>query len=401
MIRGWRLAFAAASLVLGLTGCWDRTEVNDLAFVMAMAIDKAGAHAIEVSAQIFIPRSSGGGGGGGGGEMQAGQGAGGSTLVRSATGSSIGDALGKLQEQIPRTLFLGHDEVYILGEQVARGGITDHVDFLARSSEPRKRAYVFISTSKGKEMLMNQPRLERSSAEVVREMAELKTGMSVTIKDLELQLSGQSGTAVLPLLQKLPPESAKSDQSTIHYIRGVALIKKGKLVGTMDDSLTRGVLWIRNELDTANITFPAGGKDGGTASVRSIKNNVKLIPEIQNGQMIMNVVLKAETYLIQNTSKMNPMNPKFNQQLESQLNLTLEKRIRQTLHAAQQKWNTDIFGFADAIHRKYPGEWRKMKEQWDEIFPKLQVAIHAQAEIQRSGSIGGSTAVPSSEVINP
>ncbi|AFC31276.1 spore germination protein KC [Paenibacillus mucilaginosus 3016] len=394
---------ALVGLLLGLAGCWDRTEVNDMAFTMAMSIDKAGDRAVEVSVQIFIPRSSGGGGGGGGGgEMQSGQHAGGATLVRSAVGKSIGEALSKLQEQVPRFLFLGHNEVYVIGEEAARDGITDHVDFLARAPQSRKRAYVFISRGKGKEMLKTQSPLERSSAEVVREMAAIRTGLSMTVKDMEVQLSGQSDSLAVPLLEREPSgNSGKSKEGGIHYIRGLAVIKKGKMVGTMDDTLARGVLWVRNEMNSAVLSFPAGGERGGTVSVRSWKNHARLVPELRSGEVVMTVVVKAETYMLQNTSGMNPMDPKINRQLESQLNAALDQRIRRSIQTAQNKWNADIFGFADAISRQYPQQWRQMKGQWDKLFPKLQVMIQAQGTIERSGAIGGSTAVKPAEVMNP
>ncbi|MEH6996427.1 Ger(x)C family spore germination protein, partial [Neobacillus drentensis] len=60
--------------ILFVTGCWDRTEVNDLAIVTAAAIDKKENNQIELSLQLFIPKSLSmgggqGGGGGGGGQM--------------------------------------------------------------------------------------------------------------------------------------------------------------------------------------------------------------------------------------------------------------------------------------------------------------------------------------------
>lgn len=64
------LSFSGSLLLLG--GCWDRVEINDLAIVTAAAIDEKGANRVELSLQIFVPKSMGGQGqgqgGGGGGE---------------------------------------------------------------------------------------------------------------------------------------------------------------------------------------------------------------------------------------------------------------------------------------------------------------------------------------------
>jgi len=36
-------------------GCWDRTEVNDIALVTAMAIDVGSEHPYRLSLQIILP----------------------------------------------------------------------------------------------------------------------------------------------------------------------------------------------------------------------------------------------------------------------------------------------------------------------------------------------------------
>jgi spore germination protein KC len=37
----------------------------------------------------------------------------------------------------------------------------------------------------------------------------------------------------------------------------------------------------------------------------------------------------------------------------------------------------DIFGFAEAFERKYPKEWNKEKDRWNDIFPKVGVTFHS------------------------
>lgn len=52
-----------------LTSCWDRTEVNDLALVTAVGIDKKNEKTFELTVEMNIPRALSGGGGGGGAEV--------------------------------------------------------------------------------------------------------------------------------------------------------------------------------------------------------------------------------------------------------------------------------------------------------------------------------------------
>jgi spore germination protein KC len=80
-------------LILLLSGCWDRREVNDIAIILGAAIDKEDNENIELSVQVFIPKALSGGGGMNGGAS----GGGGMTMVRTANGSSLADAASKLQ----------------------------------------------------------------------------------------------------------------------------------------------------------------------------------------------------------------------------------------------------------------------------------------------------------------
>lgn len=52
------------SLCLGLTGCYDKKEVDDLAYVLALGIDKGKTNTLKVTLQYAVPSKLGGGGGG-------------------------------------------------------------------------------------------------------------------------------------------------------------------------------------------------------------------------------------------------------------------------------------------------------------------------------------------------
>ena len=108
----WILLLCLGIVSLPLAGCWDRKEINDLALVTAAGIDKTDEEMIELSVQVFVPRSGGGGQLG----QTGGTGSGPQSLVRSAAGKTVAEAMARLQERIPRTIFWGHTEVFIFGE---------------------------------------------------------------------------------------------------------------------------------------------------------------------------------------------------------------------------------------------------------------------------------------------
>ncbi|MDB5055482.1 MAG: germination protein GerC family [Bacilli bacterium] len=384
---------------LPLSGCWDRMEVNDLALITGASIDKKQGKNIELSVQVFIPRSAGssqgmgaGGGGGGGGGSSSGQ-----TLVRSAEGVTVADAMSKLQEKFPRRIFWGHDEVFIISEELAKAGIRDRIEFMMRYPQVREGAFIFVSKNKAKDMLELIPPLERSSSEVIRESAKSKIAMKVTLMDLMQRLSGDARAVSLPWIEELPPDPGKDEKQSIPYISGTAVFKKDKLVGHINYKQTRGVLWLRNEIELAIVTV-APKEAEGFVSLNLLRSHTQLIPKIENGTWKMTIKAETEDDIVQNTTTLDFMNPKFSKMLEKELEAGIENNIREALDQVQKKMKADIFGFADAFHRKYPKEWNKVKERWDEVFPTIEISFDIKAHVRRPGKSTVPAGLPEKEV---
>lgn len=382
------LIFLSFSFLLG--GCWDRVEVNDLAIVTAAAIDAKGEDQIELSVQVFIPKALGGGGtfAGGGGEV---------TLVRKAHGVNISDALSKLQMEIPRRIFWGHAKTYIFGEEMAKRGISDIMDFLTRHPQPRERAYMFVSKGKAQNLLRLIPPLERYSGEVARELSDLNIGMSVTMIDLKLMMRGETGTASLPVLDILEPLPGEKKEETIPYIYGSAIFKKDKMVGQVTERATRGMMWLTDKMSFATVTIKPE-KVKGYVSLNPIRQTTKLIPKIEDGTWKMTVKVKTEGDIIENGTNLNLMNPKLLDMVQEALRDDIENRIQLALKQVQKGMKADVFGFGREYHRKYPQEWKKVKDRWEEVFPTVKVAVDVEAYIRRPGLITSPGGIPESEV---
>lgn len=56
----------------------------------------------------------------------------------------------------------------------------------------------------------------------------------------------------------------------------------------------------------------------------------------------------------------------------------------------QEEYQSDIFGFGEAIHRSNPEEWNKIKENWDEEFSDLTVNVKVDMKIRLTGTVNSS-----------
>lgn len=132
------LLFTTLLLMLLLSGCWDRTEVNDLAIITGAGLDLTDDNQLELSVKIYITSAASS-------QQQSGQqsqssGSVGMSVVRSATGVTISDAVSNLQQTLTRKMFWGHNEVFLFGKALAENGIDKPMDFLTRHMQLYERA---------------------------------------------------------------------------------------------------------------------------------------------------------------------------------------------------------------------------------------------------------------------
>jgi spore germination protein KC len=66
------------------------------------------------------------------------------------------------------------------------------------------------------------------------------------------------------------------------------------------------------------------------------------------------------------------------------------EEIKSQVVAAVEKsfsLDADVFGFGDAVHRKYKKEWKDLKPRWDEIYPRIEVVVKVKTHLNEIGDV--------------
>jgi len=126
------------SLIFPLTGCWNSRELNDLAIVSAIGIDKAASKdEYRVTFQLVNPSATATSAGASTGQPPI--------TIYTSTDHTLFGALRKTSKQASRQLFFAHTQLIVIGEDLARSGIDNLFDIFERSHELRLNSAILVS----------------------------------------------------------------------------------------------------------------------------------------------------------------------------------------------------------------------------------------------------------------
>lgn len=385
------LAFCCFFFII-LSGCWDKKEINDLAVILSAGIDKLSDDSIQLTVQIRTPAQGTSGSPGSTGQSGSFSP---SIEVKQAKGETIFDALEQLQEKTPRELFWGHNQAIFISEEIAKEGIREHIDFFARYFEARLRTHVFITKENIMDLMNVVPLLGSSAGEITKEIAHFEAGINMDIRKVLVMANTDIETIAIPWL-----ELDTTDPTVSYRVNGIAIFNKGKMIDYIDDKMTRGVLWFRNEIEKASVTLKPEGVEKGHISFDLINSSTKVNPIYNNGKWKIKLEITSEDDIVQNGTKLNVDDFEVRKKLEKQLEEEIRTRINDMLEIVQKDLSADILGVGPAIHRKYPKKWNEIKDKWSEVFRDMEIEIDINVVIKRPGSSTKPQGIPEEKAEN-
>lgn len=368
--------------IIVVTGCWDRRELDSLGIVLGTGIDKGKEDPtqVQITVQIVKPgeiKGPSGGGNGGGGKGKP-------YLNVMNSGEAVFDTIREFTHIVNRRLYFSHNQILIIGQEAAEAGVGKYLDLFFRDPEPRLNTWVIVARGKADEALETKAELEQVPALNIAQLIEARTATSeasaVDLHDFMTCLMSKTTAPIASLL-----EVEGEGEEKIARLMGTAVFKKDQMVGSLDKTETRGLLWVLGEVKRGIVITPCpGGK--GTASLEITRARSKVVPEIKKGTLEITVKIKEEGNLGGQMCGQDLTLPETWTALEKSKAEVIRQEIKAVLKKAQSL-NADIFGFGEAVHRKYPALWKEWETQWDDIFPNLAVKVSVEVKLRQTGMI--------------
>jgi spore germination protein KC len=377
-----RMLLISGMTMILLTGCWNRVEINDIAIVTAIGLDLVEDDQLRLTLQVAVPSKLVTGG--------TGESGGKSTIVISETGATVSEAYRNIQGKLSRRIFFSQSRVLLIGEDLAKKGVFHIVDFHTRYAEPRINSFIMFTKGKASKIINSMPKFESVSAEEMRELAKMSVGLKIYVRDFLNMLLTEGIEPFASQFTLKPLEvSTKNKSGETQAVSGIAVFKGDKLVGWMDEVETRGLLWIRNEIKTGVITIKIPEeKGGGNISMEIIRGETNIVPILKQGELKLDVDVVTELSVIENDSKVNLHETKVIEEIQTNAEEEISKRIEMIIEKAKKEYKSDIFGFGQSVYKKYPKEWNThYKKNWENEFAQTKVTIHSKALVRRIGLI--------------
>jgi spore germination protein KC len=374
-------------LIIFLSGCWSRSELNELAIVTSMGIDKT-ENGYMVSVQIVNPSEI------------AGQSASGRTEVVSfmKSGETVYDAIRHLTTDAPRRIYVAHLRLVVIGEELAKEGIGKALDVLSRQHE--LRSDFFITVAKGTtayDVLNVQTALEKiPSIKIANSLENSERAWSPTktvrLDELISSIVSKGKEPVLTGVYVYGDPETGSEFTNIQNvspatglrINSIGVFKNDTLLGWLTEDESRGFNYITDNIKKTPVTFAC---EDSKVTIDTTRSKTKVKGKVVKGKPKIEIDVNAEGLVGEVECSIDLTKPESIQQLNKKYQESIKEKIKAALKTMQDNYQSDIFGFGEVIHRSDPKAWKSLEKNWDQEFANMEVTVNVKANIRRLGTI--------------
>lgn len=382
----WKLSAVTLLASSLLAGCWDMKEINQLAIVNLIGVDRHGnTDKQELYYQVINPKGI---------ATQAGNPEKATVYTYRFVGR-LGDQFEDMSpDVIPRQLFTQHYQAIVVSERYAKAGLRELLNFKEGHPERGTNVYLLVAESPLSRIMDSYIPLEPLPGRSMRAIIENQSTMTGRIstrtrmKDLIENMETER-VSVFPLITYIGEEKSESS-NRLEFIQGTngniallggAIFLHDRMVGklTKDEMKWYNLLNRKHEhfLETLVINKES-------VQVRTLNTVLKKKLELVDGELTLFVQLHAEMNLIFNDQKV-PTSASLLQTVESEFNQKIERETTQFTESARKKeW--DILGIQYLLHLKKGEQWKRLREDKDR-WKKAKVVISCHSKIETIGSL--------------
>lgn len=409
------LALLICLQLTSLTGCYDKRELDDMAYPIALGFDKGVTNELRMTLQLAIPIAIGGGEGGGGGEGEK------SVSVVTVDTPTVYSGLNMLNTFVSKQINLSHVKAVIFSQELAKEGIIRYLHAMVRNREFRPSMKIIVSRDPAEEFINAvKPRLETNPAKYYELLLEAYryTGFTAESEMIDFYIKSKS-TAIQPIAvlagvnkfestddfnlngstymekgRELPLEGdfragelTKTGDLRVD-VMGLAVFDGGKMVGELDGEETNYHLMINGKFISSFFTMPDPiEKDRFVVLNLKRSRNTEQSVDIIDGKPKLNVKVRLEADILSIQSGINYEAIDNLNKLEHATEEFLKKGMIRYLQKNCKEFGTDTNGFGLKMKGKFL-TWKEWDQfDWLSKYKDSTFDVTVDVKIRRPGLI--------------
>ena len=370
-----------------MTGCWNYRELNELAITTSLAIDITDEGDYKVSLLIANGKN-----------MQTNNREGQSqTVVYSGVGETISRAFKEISLQIPKIPYIGHLEVVVVSEDVAKEGMRNILDYLLRNPESVKRFYLILAKDDdAEEVIKVLSPLETFPGQSISNNIELSErheaiSTSVTYSKFVENLLKKGKDPILPTLTiKGKAEKGSQDKilesadiKTRVKLDTIAIFKDDKLMGYADKTESRGINIITNQIEEMIVQYECD--DGGYIVTDLTNMNTTLTPHLKNNKPSVTINVMANGAIREVTCDKDIRKENVIKEIEKETKKKVKSKLKKAIEISKE-YEADIFGIGNLFYKKYPNYFENI-EDWYSVYQDITFDYNLDIRVSTKGSV--------------
>ena len=363
-----------------VSGCWSSAEMDELAFVMGIAVDQnTGKEKYKVTVQIANPGESKGSQ-----SEESSSGGGIGYINYTESGIGIQSAISKLFAHVDRRLYTGHDQAIVIGYDVAENDISSILDALIRSSDGRFTILLFIAEGSAEEVLGIESDMERIPIVNLKNMIESQENygsiVSADIRSFLTDTLCETKASAIPLIGTVINSQGKEEA----VIDRMAVFKNGAICTTLSSKECQSMCIVQGKGKNGFIEIDY---EGSYVELKINSSKSKITPEF-NDSGLEKIIVKIDigSSVIDTDADLDILSVDVRDQIAAVAEAELLTQMKNTLEHTQD-YGADIFGFGEKLKAYHPRKSKDFISDWDKVYSELNVEFDICFDILSSGSI--------------
>ena len=361
-----------------LTGCWDLVEINQRVYPYSFGVDVVENKTDDenLSLTITYPNIKALGKN----PTQDQQ-----TYVLNAKGNGLFQSARNLSIEVDGPFYFKHLRVIVFGEEVVKDSkmVREVMDGLMRDFIINKSVNITLVEGKAEDLLKKLPvdaKQESVEGTLFRLLLNLQKSTYFTAEHLSefVNSMDKKGAAVVPLLKHI---------DGVVKVSGGGIFKDYKLVGYINGKENSALSILNNEVKTELFCGDYKG-DKVTINTINIRSKKKLISHEE--------ILKVKyTIPIEGTIQEYTISDKGLQidgldnlhEIENALENNIKEELENVIRLLQKDLNADALHIGEYLSKYHPKLWKEVKDDWDNVFPDIEIELEIDVKIRRRGLV--------------